>query len=109
MTRTASRRTLLAGAATLPFAPTLRPAAAQTAATPAAPAAAGTIRGVSREGLARLGTVLAREATPERNTYPGCVAAVARFGEVIHLEAYGHQDAARTRPMPKARSSCRPP
>lgn len=101
MTRTASRRTLLAGAAALPFAPTLRPAAAQTAATPAAPAAAGNIRGVSREGLARLGTVLAREATPERNTYPGCVAAVARFGEVIHLEAYGHQDAARTRPMPK--------
>jgi CubicO group peptidase (beta-lactamase class C family) len=96
------RRALLAGAGTLLLAPVLagRPALAQAGAAAAA-APDTSVRGFSRERLARLGAALTREASPERNTFPGCVAAIARFGEVVHLEAYGHQDAARTRPMPK--------
>ena len=97
MTSTASRRALL-GAAALPLALAIRPAAAQSAGT----ASGGDmIRGFSKERLARMGAVLTQEASPQRNTFPGCVAAIARFGEPVLLEAYGHQDAARTKPMPK--------
>ena len=55
------------------------------------------VRGFSRERLARLGPAFAREA--ERGSFPGCVALVARGGQVVHHEAYGHQDAARTKKM----------
>ncbi len=80
------------------------PAAAQSGggATPARPARArgpDVVQGFSRQRLARLGPAFEREA--ERGSFPGCVALIARHGEVVHFEAYGHQDAARTRPMPK--------
>ena len=56
------------------------------------------MQGFSRERLARIRPALEREA--ERGSFPGCVVAVARNGQVVHMEAVGHQDAARTRPMP---------
>jgi CubicO group peptidase (beta-lactamase class C family) len=55
------------------------------------------VRGFSRERLARFRPAMEREI--ERGSFPGAVALVARGGEVVHLEAYGHQDAARQRPM----------
>jgi CubicO group peptidase (beta-lactamase class C family) len=85
-------------------------AAAQSAvpARPAAPGAGGVapqrggpdlIHGFSRERLGRLGPAFTREA--ERGSFAGCVALIARHGEVVHHEAYGHLDAARTKPMPR--------
>lgn len=105
-TTSASRRAALAvaGAGLLAVAP----AAAQTA--PQGPVGNGSngagrrassggdlIHGFSRERLARLGPAFAREA--ERGSFPGCVALVARNGQIVHHEAYGHQDAARTKRM----------
>ncbi|MFH5924340.1 serine hydrolase domain-containing protein [Roseomonas xinghualingensis] len=40
------------------------------------------------------------EREAQRGSFPGCVTLIARGGEIVHLEAHGHQDAARTRPMP---------
>jgi CubicO group peptidase (beta-lactamase class C family) len=57
------------------------------------------VHGFSRERLGRFGAAFAREA--ERGSFPGCVAVVARGGQVVHHEAYGHQDAARTKKMPR--------
>lgn len=94
-----SRRALLAGAGACLLVPALPAARARAQATPAT--GPDTIRGFSRERLARLGAVLTREASAEGNLFPGCVAVIARFGEVVHFEAYGHQDAARTKAMPK--------
>ncbi|MFC7738266.1 serine hydrolase domain-containing protein [Roseomonas sp. GCM10028921] len=56
------------------------------------------MQGFSRERLARIRPAMEREA--ERGSFPGCVTVVARNGQVVHMEAVGHQDAARTRPMP---------
>lgn len=78
------------------------PAAAQTATRPpngTAPRAPALVRGVSRERLARIGPVMRAEA--ERGSFPGAVTLIARQGEVVHHEAHGHLDAARTRPMPR--------
>ena len=47
--------------------------------------------------MARLGPAFAREA--ERGSFPGCVALIARNGQIVHHEAYGHQDAAKTKRM----------
>ncbi|MBP0445916.1 beta-lactamase family protein [Roseomonas sp. SSH11] len=67
-------------------------------ARPGASGSPDTIRGFSRERLARIKGAMEREA--ERGSFPGCVTLIARDGEIVHLEAYGHQDAARTRAMP---------
>ncbi|MFC4166323.1 serine hydrolase domain-containing protein [Teichococcus aestuarii] len=66
---------------------------------PRPPGGPDLIRGFSRERLARMERAFADEA--ERGSFAGCVALVAREGEIIHHEAYGHQDAARTTPMPR--------
>ncbi|CAH0171223.1 serine hydrolase [Roseomonas sp. CECT 9278] len=89
-------------AAGLSLAALVTPAAAQPAARAAAPAQrrpAGPdlVRGFSRARLAAFNEALLAEG--QRGSYPGCVAAISRNGEIIHLEAYGHLDAARTRPM----------
>lgn len=107
MTATPSRRTALAaGLATLAGAPPAL-AAPNPAPNPAPrgneqpPTRAGRpgdiVRGFSRERLARMRPAFAAEI--QRGSFMGCVALVARQGEIIHHEAYGHQDAARTRPM----------
>jgi CubicO group peptidase (beta-lactamase class C family) len=57
------------------------------------------IRGFSRERLARIGPAMNAEA--ERGSFPGAVTLIARGGEIVHFEAHGHLDAARTRPMPQ--------
>jgi CubicO group peptidase (beta-lactamase class C family) len=102
------RRAALAGAVA-GLAGAALPAAAQTGngarnGTPSRapaprPAATPLVRGFSRERLARIGPVMQAEA--ERGSFPGAVTLIARQGEVVHFEAHGHQDAARTRPMPR--------
>jgi CubicO group peptidase (beta-lactamase class C family) len=100
----ASRRAALA-AGVSGLASLAMPAAAQTNAPANAPAGAAPrpsgpdlVQGFSRERLARIRPAMEREAA--RGSFPGCVAVVARGGHVVHMEAIGHQDAARTRPMP---------
>lgn len=101
---------LAAGAATLPAA-AQAPASAPSGPTPSGPApraaapavlssrGEGVVRGFSRERLARIGPAM--EAEAERGSFPGAVTLIARQGEIVHLEAHGHQDAAKTRPMPQ--------
>lgn len=92
-----TRRAALA--AGLSVAALAAPAAAQpSGAAPARrPAAPDLVRGFSRARLAGFREALIAEG--ERGSYPGCVAVIARNGEVVHFEAYGSLDAARTRPM----------
>ena len=108
MSEFSSRRAALAaGMTTLAAAATVAPAEAATpkpgrAKDPGLQMASRTpdiVRGFSRERLARMRPAFAAEI--ERGSFMGCVAVVARQGEIIHHEAYGHQDAARTRPMPR--------
>jgi len=77
------------------------PAMAQPAAeaVPRPPRPPELIRGFSRQRLKAFEPALMAE--PARGSFPGCVAIIARGGEVVHFEAYGHQDAARTKPMRK--------
>ncbi|HZH46352.1 MAG TPA: serine hydrolase domain-containing protein [Roseococcus sp.] len=58
---------------------------------------AGLVRGFSRARFERFAPAMAREI--ERGSFLGAVALVARDGEVVHHEAYGHQDMARRQPM----------
>lgn len=55
------------------------------------------VQGFSRSRLARFQPAMAREV--ERGSFNGCVALIARNGQIIHHEAYGHQDNARRVPM----------
>ncbi len=55
------------------------------------------IQGFSRTRLARFQPAMAREV--ERGSFNGCVALIARNGQIVHHEAYGHQDNARRVPM----------
>ncbi len=74
-------------------------AAAQTSASPVPTSrAADTVQGFSKARLARIRPVMEAEAA--RNSFPGAVTLIARQGEIIHLEAHGHLDAAKTKAMP---------
>jgi len=55
------------------------------------------IQGFSRTRLARFQPTMAREV--EAGRFNGAVALIARNGQIIHHEAYGHQDNARRVPM----------
>lgn len=55
--------------------------------------------GVSAERLGRIGPVLRAEV--DKGTFPGAVSLVARNGRVVHFEATGYLDAAKTKPMTK--------
>jgi CubicO group peptidase (beta-lactamase class C family) len=92
------RRAAFAGAAAGLAAAAL-PAAAQTNGQPRPAAPAALIRGFSRERLARIAGVMQAEA--ERGSFPGAVTLIARQGEILHFEAHGHQDAAKTKRMPR--------
>lgn len=96
-----SRRAAFAGGATALIAAALpagpRPALAQAAPRPSAPDEI--VRGFSRRRLGRIAAAMQAEA--ERGSFPGAVTLIARQGEIVHFEAHGHQDAARTRPMPR--------
>lgn len=55
------------------------------------------LQGFSRARLERFGPAMAREI--ERGSFLGAVALIARNGQIVHHQAYGHLDNARTRPM----------
>ena len=55
------------------------------------------VQGFSRARLARFQPAMAREV--EAGRFNGAVALIARNGQIIHHEAYGHQDNARRVPM----------
>lgn len=99
-----NRRAALAGTGlALAFAGRAQAQGAPAAASPPAPAAItpvsapDTVRGFSKARLARIRAVMEAEAA--RNSFPGAVTLIARQGEIIHLEAHGHLDAAKTKPM----------
>lgn len=56
-----------------------------------------TIQGMSRERLARIGPVI--DAQVRANIFPGAVTLIARRGRIVHFEANGFRDAARTIPL----------
>ena len=60
-------------------------------------ASAQALQGFSREGLARIGAVMKDDVAANR--FPGAVTLIAREGRIVHLEAHGFQDAAKTKPM----------
>lgn len=59
----------------------------------------GEAEGMSSERLARIPPVMRAEI--DKGTFPGAVTVVARNGRVVHYEATGYLDAAKTRPMTK--------
>jgi len=67
----------------------------------AGPASTGatTVLPLDPRGLERIGAVLKRQI--DANVMPGAVSLIARDGQIVHYEAHGSLDAARTRPMPK--------
>lgn len=75
--------------------------------TLAAPAAAQDAQGVAGmklegfapERLARIAPAMLREI--ENGAFPGAVTLIARRGEIVHFEAHGHLDAAKSKPMQK--------
>ena len=75
----------------------------QTRAQGAGPAAhasaAGDVQGMSRERLARIGPVMKQQV--EKGMFPGAVTLIARHGQIVHFEAHGFLDSAKTRPMTK--------
>jgi CubicO group peptidase (beta-lactamase class C family) len=101
MTATLSRRAAFAGGA-------IALVAAGSAASPrtvlaqGAPRAATAdeiARGFSRQRLGRIAGVMQAEA--ERGSFPGAVTLIAREGDIVHFETHGHQDAAKTKAMPR--------
>jgi CubicO group peptidase (beta-lactamase class C family) len=71
-----------------------QPAAARPAVKQQSPDA---VQGMSRARMARIAPAM-KEQT-EKGMFPGAVTLVARRGQVVHFEAHGHQDAARSNPM----------
>jgi CubicO group peptidase (beta-lactamase class C family) len=57
------------------------------------------VQGMSRSRLGRIAGVMNQEVT--KGTFPGAVTLIARRGEIVHFEAHGFQDAAKTKPMSK--------
>ena len=65
---------------------------------PGSPRHSGSVNGgVSSERLARIAPVMHAEV--DKGTFPGAVTLVARHGRIVHFEATGFADAAKTRPM----------
>ena len=56
-------------------------------------------QGFSPERLARIKSVMRAEI--DKGTMPGAVTLIARDGQIVHLEAHGYLDAAKTKPMTK--------
>lgn len=69
--------------------PLASPAPAQTAER--------TRAGMSLERLARIGPVINEQV--RANVFPGAVTLIARRGRIVHFEAHGFRDAARTIPL----------
>lgn len=65
----------------------------------AKPGARDEIAGMSRERLGRIATVMTEQV--EKGVFPGAVTFVARRGAIVHHEARGFRDAAKSQPMTK--------
>jgi CubicO group peptidase (beta-lactamase class C family) len=63
----------------------------------AKPASKGDVAGMSRERLARIGPVMTEQI--EKGIFPGVVTVVARRGTIVHYEAHGFLDAAKSKPL----------
>jgi CubicO group peptidase (beta-lactamase class C family) len=78
-------------------------ASAQQSAAAAKPAARqpspDVVQGMSRARLARIAPAMKEQA--DKGMFPGSVTLVARRGQVVHFEAHGHLDAARSQSMRK--------
>ena len=74
-------------------------AQAQRAAEAAPINAEGEAQGLSRERLARIAPAM--KAQVDAGIFPGAVTLIARRGEIVHYEAHGFVDGAKTKPMPK--------
>lgn len=61
------------------------------------PAKTGESAGMSAQRLGRIGPALRSEI--DRGAFPGTVTLVARNGTVVHFEANGYSDAAKSKPM----------
>ena len=75
---------------------------AQQPAKPAAKAAvpgksSDVVQGMSRARMARIAPAMKDQVSG--NMFPGAVTLIARRGQVVHFEAHGFQDAARSKPM----------
>jgi len=57
------------------------------------------MQGFSPERLNRIASVMKAEI--EKGTMPGAVSLISRNGKIVHLEAHGYLDAAKTKPMGK--------
>jgi CubicO group peptidase (beta-lactamase class C family) len=57
------------------------------------------VEGLSRDRLARIAPSM--KAQIDKNIFPGAVTMVARNGKLVHFEAHGFLDGAKTKPMPK--------
>lgn len=55
------------------------------------------VAGMSRERLARIGPAMKREV--ERGMFAGAVTLIARNGQIVHQEAHGFLDAAKSKPI----------
>jgi CubicO group peptidase (beta-lactamase class C family) len=59
----------------------------------------GEVQGMSSGRLARIAPVM--KAQVDKGVFPGAVTMVARNGQLLHFEAHGFLDAAKSKPMPK--------
>ena len=74
-------------------------AAAQPAGNVAKPTSRSETEGMARERLARIAGVMTEQV--EKGIFPGSVTMVARRGTIVHYQAHGFLDAAKTKPMTK--------
>ncbi|HJQ55517.1 MAG TPA: serine hydrolase domain-containing protein [Vineibacter sp.] len=70
-----------------------------TAVATAKPNGQGDVQGMSRERLARIAPAMKGQV--DEGVFPGVVTMVARRGQLVHFEAHGFLDAAKSKPMPK--------
>ena len=77
-------------------------APAASAQTPAPALATPDSQGLSKERLGRIAEVMKREI--EKGTIPGAITLIARDGKIVHYETHGFADAAKSRPIQKART-----
>jgi len=59
----------------------------------------GDVQGMSRERLARIAPAM--KVQIDKGVFPGAVTMVARRGQLLHFEAHGFLDDAKSKPMPK--------
>ncbi len=74
-------------------------AAAPGAFAQGAKAAPDETEGMSRARLARIAPALKEQI--DKNVFPGAVTMVSRNGKLVHYEAHGYIDAAKSKPMPR--------